>query len=416
MATGFADWVRRLGSPTGVAASQVPHRVVRFWLAGHVVREPIRPSIAEVDLGAIRHNVGTLARHVGAHDVMAVVKADAYGHGAVAVANAALEGGARWLGVALVEEAEELRDAGVSAPILVLSEHATFAERGARRVVEAGIAATAYSPQWITALDAAARRAQRRALVHIKLDTGMHRVGAPPEALPALLAAVDDATHVDLGAVFTHFACADDPTNSFTAEQVRRFDAACAAAGYTGPTHLANSAGSLWHPQAWREIVRPGIAIYGVRPDPRPRMPVELRPALRLRSVVGWLSEAGAGEGVSYGHAWHAQRPTRLGILPIGYADGIPRQLGLENCDVLVGGTRCPIVGAVTMDQTSVDLTPALARGSVNRGDEVVLLGAQGDDRIDPWEWAQSVGTIAYEPIATIGKRVPRRYIGHGAD
>lgn len=373
---------------------------------------PVRPTVAEIDLGAIAHNVAAVAKHVRPAAVNAVIKADGYGHGAAAVGIAAMAAGATGLAVALVEEGELLRQRGLSAPVLVLAEPVLASKAAAERVVAARLTATVYSAEWIEALDRASRRAGTRTAVQIKLDTGMHRVGARPEHLGRLLDAVEAGENLDVGGVFTHFACADDPTDPFTGEQIDRFEAACSTAGYLGHRHLANSAGALWHPRSWADSIRLGVSLYGIAPARGPVVPVGLAPALRFTTAVAWTVDVAEGEGVSYGLRWRATRPTTVGVLPVGYADGLPRSLGSAGLGVLINGVRCPIVGAVTMDQTLVDLTPALRVAPVTRGAEVVLLGQQGAERIDPWDWAELTGTIAYEPVATIGSRVPRRYVG----
>ncbi len=370
----------------------------------------MRHAWADVDLDAVRHNAATLAALAAPAELCAVVKADAYGHGAVPVARAALEGGATWLAVALVEEGAELRAAGIDAPVLVLSEPSPdqFGD-----LVAADLRPTVYTERGIEAAAEAAAGTGRAAPlpVHLKIDTGMHRVGAAPEDAPALAAAVGRHPGLALEGVWTHLAVAEDVGDPFTATQLERFDgalAALAAAGVDPPlVHAANSAGALAHRPAHRRLVRAGIALYGIRPSPLLAGAVDLRPAMSLAAEVSFVKEVAAGEGISYGRHRRFDRPTVVATVPVGYHDGVPRRYGLTGGEVLIGGRRRPIAGVVTMDQLTVDCGDDR---SVAAGDEVVLLGEQGDERIDAWEWAGKLGLIAWEVVCGIGPRVPRRY------
>ncbi len=373
-----------------------------------MVIDAARPTWVEVDPQAIAANVRALRAVTDPTPVWAVVKADGYGHGAVTAARAALAGGAAGLGVALVEEGEELREAGIDARILLLSEPPPGAEG---RVVAAGIEPAVYTADAVAALARAWAASGGAPLpVHLKVDTGMHRVGVAPEGAPALAGAVADAPALHLASVWTHLAVADEPDNAFTVEQVRRFDAACAAieeAGVAIPTrHAANSAAALSHPATRLDLVRAGIAVYGIAPAPALAGLVELTPALRLVSRVSHVKVIGAGEAVSYGQHYRVAAPTTIATVPIGYADGLRRALGETGGVVLIGGQRLPIAGAVTMDQITVDCGPG---ATVAPGDEVVLLGRQGDAEITAQEWADRLGTIGYEIPCGIGARVPRR-------
>jgi alanine racemase len=367
-----------------------------------------RPAWAEVDLGALRHNVGVLRRVAAPAAVCAVVKADGYGHGAVAVAEAALEAGAAQLAVALVEEGLALREAGIDAPIVLLSEPPAEA---AAVVVEARLTPTLYTDEGVTAFAEAARLAGAPPLeVQLKVDTGMHRVGAEPDAAVALARRIDGAPSLRLAAVWTHFAVADDETQAATtAAQERRFADACAAieaAGVAIPArHASNSAGTL-HTTAHLDVVRPGLALYGYSPDPSRPHP-ELRPVLSLKAEVSFVKDLDAGERLSYGLRYELRQRSTVATVPLGYADGVPRRLGETGGVVLIGGRRLPIAGTVTMDQILVDCGPAGAAG-VQRGDEVVLLGRQGDEAVTADEWAGRLGTISYEILCGIGPRVPR--------
>jgi alanine racemase len=363
---------------------------------------------AEVSLPAVAANVETLRSLCAPAGVCAVVKADGYGHGAVRVAEAALEAGADWLAVAQVAEAAELRAAGVAAPLLLLSEPRPN-EVG--EAVAAGASITAYTPECLAHLGAAAATHGRAVDVHLKVDTGMHRVGAAPADMVGLAKVVDGEPSLTLGALWTHCAVADEPDNPFTALQLERFDAAVAAveaAGIAVPMrHAANSAAAVTHPRARYDLVRCGIALYGIAPAPSLVDRVRLEPAVRLTTEVAFVKPVPAGEGISYGLRHHVARDTLVATLPIGYADGVFRGLGEAGQDVLIGGRRHPMVGVVTMDQLMVDVG---AGSPVRPGDEAVLLGAQGTERISPDEWAGRLGTIAYEVVCSIGARVERRY------
>jgi alanine racemase len=363
---------------------------------------------ADVSLDAVAANVATLRRLCEGSEVCAVVKADGYGHGAAAVAHAAVEAGATWLAVAQVPEATALRAAGISAPVLLLSE-----PRPAEvdEALAAEVAVTAYTAELIERLGSAAGRRGVPVAVHLKVDTGMRRVGAAPEDLVARATQVAADPALVLAAVWTHCAVADEPDDPFTARQLARFDAAVAAveaAGIPVPMrHAANSAAAIAHPASRYDLVRCGIAVYGIPPSPALADRVALEPVVRLATEVAFVKPVAAGEGVSYGLRHHVERDTLVATLPVGYADGVFRALGTARQEVLVGGGRRPMVGVVTMDQVMVDLGPD---SDVRAGDEAVLLGAQGAERISPDEWAERVGTIAYEVVCALGGRVERRY------
>ena len=362
-----------------------------------------RPTWVEVDLDAVRHNVGVLKP--AAADLMAVVKADAYGHGAVAVARAALQAGATWCGVALVEEGLELRAAGIESPILVLSEFPPGAEAVA---LAHRLTPSLYSREGLARLAAAARGPVG---VHVKVDTGMHRVGVwPPEDLVPYLQTVADAgLHAE--GIWTHLAKSEDDAET-TRAQLARYDGALAAASAAGfdPAlrHAANSGAVLRHPEAAFDVVRPGIALCGIAPGAA--IVTDLQPALTWRSAVSFARRLTTGERLSYGHRYELARDAMVATVPVGYADGYPRALS-SKADVLIGGTRCRVAGNVTMDQLLVDCGDL----DVHAGDDVVLLGGQGDEEITAWELATHADTIAYEIVSRIGQRVPRTYPGSGA-
>ena len=363
---------------------------------------------ADVSLDAVAANVEALRAICAPAEVCAVVKADGYGHGAVPVARVAVDAGAAWLAVAQVAEATALREAGVAAPILLLSEPRP---RELGEALAAGVAVTAYTPDLIRRIADAARG--EPVPVHLKVDTGMRRVGAAPADVVALAGLISEAPALDLAAVWTHCAVADDLHDPFTAEQLARFDAAIAAveaAGIEVPMrHAANSAAAIAHPASRYDLVRCGIAVYGIPPSPTLADLVTLEPAVRLATEVSFVKPVAAGEGVSYGLRHHAAQDTVVATLPIGYADGVFRALGTAGQEVLIGGRRHPMVGTVTMDQLMVDVG---ASSDVRAGDEAVLLGAQGAERISPDEWAARLGTISYEVVCALGARVERRYGG----
>jgi alanine racemase len=394
--------------------------------------EQFRPTRAVVDLGAISHNVSEFVRIAATSMVCAVVKADGYGHGAVQSAQAALRGGATWLAVAMVEEAIELREAGVTAPILLLSE---FPLEAATAIVQFDLTATIYSSARIQALNHAASAANRIVNVHLKIDTGMNRVGAQPSEVVALITEVATCSGLRHTGTFTHFAIADAPGDPYTEEQVLRFNQALTAlrdAGFDpGIVHAANSAGSLAHDMARLNMVRLGVSMYGNDPDsalPSYAYNVHLRPVLSLISAISHVKVVPAGSRISYGLRHEFRVDAVVATVPIGYADGVPRSLSANGGEVLIGGRRMPIVGRVTMDQIMVDCGPVISVTAPNAddtkapaegartmpvaGDEVVLLGTQGNESITPWDWALMLDTIAYEITCSITKRVPRLYTG----
>ena len=373
----------------------------------------MRWAWAEIDLDAIAHNVAVVRGIVAPSAVWAVVKADAYGHGAVAVARAALMAGADGLCVALVEEGIALRKAGIVAPILLLSEQP--AEQ-ADEIVAFDLQPTVTSLEGIAALVLAARSNTGKAPVdvHLKLDTGMHRAGADLGFAVGMVQAISDHDELQLASIFTHLAMADEPAAPANELQIHRFDAALAevrSAGYDVPiVHIANSAAALALGDARRDLVRLGIAMYGIEPGPGVAdLCTDLRPALSLHARVSAVKTVAAGEGVSYGLRHRFDRDTLVATIPIGYADGVPRRLFGTGGEVLIHGVRRPIVGVVTMDQLMVDCGDLV----VAVGDEVILIGGQigaaGQDAIPAEEWAARLGTIGYEIVCGISKRITRR-------
>lgn len=361
---------------------------------------------ASVDVAAIAHNVGVLRESAAGAGVWAVVKADGYGHGAVAAARAALAAGADALCVALVQEAAELRAAGIDAPVLVLSEQPPHQAADA---VALRVMSTVVSRPGIEAVAAAAAAAGVVHPVHLKIDTGMHRMGCAPVEAPELALAITTSPSLRLAGVFTHLATADEPGDPVVELQLGRFDEVLArlrGAGIDpGVVHAANSAATLAVPEARYDVVRAGIAVYGLEPGPGvAHLAERLRPAMSLHARVSRVHQADRGEGVSYGWRHRLERPTTLATVPIGYADGVPRRLSSVGGEVLLGGVRRPIVGVVTMDQLVVDAGDL----AVSVGDPVVLIGRQGGAEIRATEWADRLGTIGYEIVCGISARVPR--------
>ncbi len=361
-------------------------------------------AVARVDLGALRHNAGVLAAAAGGARLMAVVKADGYGHGAVASARAALDGGASALAVAAIAEAEELRGAGVDAPILIMGP--LLGEEVARASA-ARVALTAWTPEMVE------RAAESGVPVHLKLDTGMGRLGARPEAVDALAGAAE-RSGAQVTGVMTHFATADERDGEgarFFHEQLVRFRGAATGLRHRFPgadLHAANSAATLHEPRAAFDMVRCGVALYGCSPFGTDPAEHGLRPAMALESYLASVKTLRSRDSVGYGRTFRAGRGTRIGLVPLGYADGYAR--ALSNVAVaLVGGRRVRVVGTVSMDQITVDLGPS---GDEAVGDPVVLVGAQGDERILAEEMAAWRATINYEVTCGVGARVPRRHEG----
>ncbi|MEN3263584.1 MAG: alanine racemase [Pseudonocardia sp.] len=368
-----------------------------------------------VDLDAVRHNINVLRAAASGAGVMAVVKADGYGHGASTVARAALDAGAGWLGVCTLEEAMDLRDAGITAPLLswLHLPDDDFAE-----AVAAGVDLSVSSRRHLAGVLAGGRRAGRPVRLHLKVDTGLGRNGAQPTEWADLLddaakAAADGAAEVV--AVWSHLAHADAPHHPTIDRQAARLTTAWQEAkdrGLAPIRHLANSAATLTRPDLHFDLVRPGIAVYGL--DPLDRQPGQspLRPAMTLRSRVALVKRVPAGEGVSYGHEWTTPRETTLALLPIGYADGVPRRLGREGrMRVLLGGVLRPVVGRVCMDQVMVDC----GDDPVREGELAVLFGPGDHGEPTAQDWADELGTIHYEIVTGVhGRRVTRTVAGGG--
>ncbi len=374
---------------------------------------PTRPHVeVRVDLAAIAHNVATVAGRVGAAQVMAVVKGNAYGHGLIPAARAARTGGATWLGTAVLAEALALRAAGDTGRLLAwLTAPGVDWAPALAADIDVGISSAAQLGE----VEHAAARAGRVARVHLKADTGMTRNGAATwdDSWSRLVAAAAGATAVDVVGIFTHLACSDEPGSPVTDAQLACFEDAVATAHAAGlrPAllHAANSAAALTDPRTHYDLVRVGLATFGLTPAPRVASAAEfgLRPAMRYAARLSSVKQVPAGQGVSYGMTWRAPRPTRLGLVPAGYADGIPRALSNRGT-VGVGGVRRPIVGRVCMDQLVVDLGPDSAAVP---GDEAVLFG-DGSDGPDAQQQAEAADTISWEIVTRIPERLGRVLVG----
>ncbi|GAA3841924.1 alanine racemase [Sphaerisporangium flaviroseum] len=370
----------------------------------------VTPAEARVDLSAITHNVAVLRRHAPAAEMMVAVKADAYGHGLVPCARAVLEAGASRLGTAYLQEALDLRAAGVTAPILswIITPGEPIDD-----AVAAGIELSAGAPWLLDDIAASARRAERPVRVHLKIDTGISRGGATASDWPSLVdraLAVQSEGAIEIVGLWSHFACADIPGHPSIARQLAVFDEALTVARKAGVTgshvlrHIANSAATVTLPESHYDMVRCGIAVYGLSPIPE-MGDFGLRPAMTLSARVAMVKRVTSGTGVSYGHLYTTETDTTLALVPLGYADGVLR--GATNrAEVQVAGRRRTVSGRVCMDQFMIDV----GDDQVKEGDEVILFGPGAEGEPTAQEWADSVGTITHEIVTRIGSRVPRVY------
>ena len=358
----------------------------------------------EVDLGAIEENVHYFLQSTG-RQFMAVVKAEAYGHGAIQIAKTACKAGASWLGVARAEEAFELRVAGIDEPIFLLG---WTPPAQLEALIEANVSLTYWDEAQLTDISRAAEKVGSRANVHLKIDTGMSRVGVKPEEATQLAQEAGRIPSVYLEGVFTHFALADESDPASTDSQLRIFHEIISSwetSGLRPPlVHCANSAAALRRPEAWYDLVRVGIAMYGLHPSSACKLPGVVRPALTWKSRLSQVKVLPPGRGISYGHIYTTSSEERIGTVPVGYADGFRR---VEGNEVLVGGKRVPVVGRVTMDQIMVQLDSI---PDAQPGDEVVIIGSQEAERISAEDVADRWGTINYEVTSGILNRVPRLY------
>lgn len=374
-----------------------------------------RPTWAEIDLDALSANFRLIQKQVGpAIKVLAVVKANAYGHGAVACARRLVDAGADWFGVALPEEGIELRSSGITQPILCL---AGFWEGQAAACIQQGLTPVVYRLDIIEAYNRAARDAGVVADVHFKIDTGMGRLGVRFDEVNDFVSALKRFENIRVDGLMTHFAAADDPTcETLTEDQISRFAEVVKLfrSGGHDPKHLhsANSAGIYSHPQAWGNMIRPGGVLYGLWRDilPRAEMHNELRPVMSLRSRIMLLKWVPAGDTIGYGCTFEASRKTLVATIPIGYDDGYPRSLS-NRAHVIVRGAYASVIGRISMDLTLIDVTGV---PGVELGDDVTLLGTESEGRlaITAEELAKTAGMLSYEITCGVGQRVPRIAIG----
>ncbi|MDP9035445.1 MAG: alanine racemase [Myxococcota bacterium] len=378
--------------------------------------DAVRPTRADVNLEALRHNLRVVKRHAGGARVWAVLKADAYGHGAPAVARTLERAHVDGFCVALLEEAVELREAGIIAPILVMGVMGGHCGSAHEEVIARGLVPVVHDIGQIASFARLVRAGTVTGPidVHLKVDTGMARLGVTMAALPAVAAQLVDYPEVRVHGLMTHLACADESTDEAMEDQLARFDAATSLlAGYgirPRLRHAANSA-ALLRGQSRLDAVRPGLALFGISPAVGGTpLTSDLRPVMRVRTEIVALRDIARGESVGYGGTWTARSAARIATLPMGYADGLSRLLGNRG-DVLVRGRRAPIVGAVSMDMTMIDVT---AIEGASARDEVVILGAQegplGRDAIGAEEIAVHAQTIAWEVLTSVSRRVPRFY------
>lgn len=362
----------------------------------------------EIDLGALRHNVEHLVQHIGPKTaLMAVVKADAYGHGAVTIARTALSAGAQWLGVATVPEGVELREAGITAPILIMGAVNSREEVGA--IARWRLQPTLVSPKQALIFSEAVSQTSASVLpTHLKLDTGMSRLGFPWQQAPEFVQFVQRLPYLQISSVYSHLATADDPDPTILQQQHQRYQAAIAQVQplFSQPPqlHLANSAATLAFPALHYDLVRVGLALYGLHPAPHLKSAVPLKPVMQVKARITHLKDIQPGTGISYGHTYVAERPMRMAVVGIGYADGVPRSLS-NQMSVLVNGHQLSQIGTITMDQLMIDVTgvPDLQEGSV-----VTLLGQDGAHALTADYWADLTGTISWEILCSFKHRLPR--------
>ena len=361
----------------------------------------------EIDLAALTHNVKQLKNLLSPQtELMAVVKADAYGHGAVAVSQTVLSAGASWLGVATIPEGIELREAGIEAPILLLG--ATHTAQQVKAIAQWHLQPTICTAKQALIFSEVLISLNQSLPVHAKLDTGMSRLGAPWQEATEFVQLVKGLPNLKLASIYSHLATADSPDTAVMKEQHQRFERAIAQIKTSGINpirlHLANSAAALADPDLHYDLVRVGLATYGLYPAPHLQNVVDLKPAMQVKAKVTQVKTIEAGTGVSYGYQFIAQRQTKIAVVGVGYADGIPRNLS-NKMQVLVKGKLVPQVGAVTMDQLMLDVTdiPDLEVGEV-----VTLLGKDGENQITADDWAATLGTISWEIICGFKHRLPR--------
>ena len=367
----------------------------------------LRPTVVEVDLEALAANVGNIRTAVGERKIMACVKANAYGHGLIQTSKTLLRSGVDELGVAFLEEGIALRRAGVTRPILVLGG---IIGNQIAHFLENDLMITASSVFKLGQIEETAASMGIRAKIHVKIDTGMGRIGINHESAEPLLAAAAQSSHCDIMGVFSHFATSHSADRRYTELQLQRFLAALEFYPRNGmpvPTrHIANSGAILQHPDTLLDMVRPGILLFGVYPGANTRRSIDVRPVLSFKTRVVYFKVVREGSSLGYDLTWTARKQTRVVTLPVGYGDGYSRALSNKG-SVLMNGKRYSIIGRMSMDQCMVDI----GDDSAYNGDEVVLIGRHGDEHIHVEELAELIGTIPYEVLTGINTRVPRKYI-----
>lgn len=377
----------------------------------NIDRAFFRPTVAEIDLDALEHNLQYFRRQLPQETaVMAVVKADAYGHGAIHVALYLQAVGVKHFAVAFLDEAIQLRHAGITEEILVLGYTPA---KGIELAIEHNIAITVYTLEMLRVIEAAGERAGQSVKIHLKVDTGMGRIGFVPSEIEQYIEALHEKRWIDLVGVYTHFATADEVDSEFTLRQSESFQEVVARLNEEFPqtlVHLSNTAAAINFPGINQSAARIGIGLYGLLPAPEVGGGEELKPVMAVKTEVIYVKTIEPGQTVSYGATFKADRETVVATLPIGYADGFPRNLSNRGY-VLIHGKRAPIIGRVCMDQTMVDVTDI---AEVMAGDEVVIFGEQGGEVLRVDYYADLLGTINYELVTIIGKRIPRIYIKNG--
>ena len=366
-----------------------------------------RPTVAEIDLGSLEFNYRQLQKRIPEGvNFLAVVKADAYGHGAVPIARKLEKLGVACFGVAISDEGVELRKGGVKAPILILGG---IYKEGVEQVLRYNLTPVVFTEDCLEMLAKAAKRRQKRARVHLKVDTGMGRLGVPLNRWPAFLSELKRFPGIEIEGILSHFSMTDED-EAFTTRQWGEFQGAVSCAREMGISckylHMANSGTLIAFPSYVGNLVRPGIMLYGAYPSPTFRDMIPLRPVMTLKTRIHFLKSVAPGTRISYGGTFLAKKESLIATIPIGYADGYSRHLSNQG-EVLVRGKRAPIVGKVCMDLIMVDVTEI---PNVSSGDEVILVGKQGSEEITVDEIARKIGSISYEVLCSVGKRVPRVY------
>lgn len=363
-----------------------------------------RPAWVKIDLEAIKGNIAAIKSLLSkTTEFMAVVKANAYGHGLIPTALATIEGGADRLGVALLEEATDLRSAGVTAPIHILSE---IPLDGVEQLVQNDIIPGVYSYELAAAISETAKRLGKRCKIHLKVDTGMHRAGLPFADVIPFYQRISVLKNLEIEGIFTHFACADTPGDAYTGKQLDLFLSLKPALGGVPCWHAANSAAAFFMPESRLDMVRIGIAMYGLEASENSPSPITLRPALSLHAKIAYIRELGPGDGVSYGLTYKMPKRRRVAILPLGYGDGYSRLLS-NRAEVIFKGERVKTIGNICMDQLLIELPDGMAAAV---GEQVTLIGGSRALRISAEEIARILGTINYETVCMINQRLPRIY------